>query len=109
MKNIFDKKTLKPTLEAVATAAVLIPVRAFAADPFEAVTKGATDTQAKVYALGLVISAFMLILCGVGLMLSKKLREAAKEHMGHVVIGVVVMIVAPQVIAWLTTAFGGGN
>ena len=104
MKNIFDKKKLKQSLEAVATAAVLIPVKAFAADPFEAITKGTNDTNSKAFALG-----FMLVLCGIGFMLSKRFRELAKEHMGYVIAGVIVMVISGQLIAWVTTTFGGGN
>ena len=109
MKNIFDKKKLKQSLEAVDTAAVLIPVKAFAADPFEAITKGTNDTNSKAFALGIVIAGFMLVLCGIGFMLSKRFRELAKEHMGYVIAGVIVMVISGQLIAWVTTTFGGGN
>ena len=107
MKNIFDKKTLKQNLKAVTTAAVLIPVKIFADGPFETVTKATNDTNAKFFALGLVIAGFMMVLCGIGFTLSKKLREMAKEHMGYVLAGVIVMVISGQLIAWVSTTFGG--
>lgn len=109
MKNIFDKKTLKQNLKTVATAAALIPLKVVSADPFETVTKAANDSNSKFFALGLVIAGFMMVLCGIGFTLSKKLRELAKEHMGYVLAGVIVMVISGQLIAWVATTFGGGN
>lgn len=109
MKNIFDKKSLKPTLEAVATAAVVLSVKVVSADAFETITKATTESNSKFFALGLVIAGFMLVLCGIGFTLSKKFREFAKEHMFYVLAGVAVMVISGQLIAWVSTVFGGGN
>ncbi|WP_373756986.1 TrbC/VirB2 family protein [Streptococcus ferus] len=102
------KNFKKQFLATAATIALTLSngVIAFAsADPFSSVQKGAQDATSKFSALGLVIAVFALVIAGVALMSTQRMREWAKGHIGWVIVGIVIIIIASQIVSYVQGMF----
>lgn len=114
--EIFEKGALgmqKMKKKLLVSSTVLIsflasrPVLAEGNDPFKTLEKSATDATGSVTTLGFIIAVGMLVIAGVALMLSRAAREWAKGHIGYVLAGVAVIVLASQMIAYIQSLFGG--
>lgn len=76
-------------------------------NPFDTVGKSAEQATLSFSNLGFLIAAGMLVIAGIGLMMSQKAREWAKGHIFYVLMGVVVIVLAAQGIAYVRNLFGG--
>ena len=75
--------------------------------PFDSVNQGADKATQNFTALGFTIAVAMLVVAGIGLMLSQKMREWAKGHIVYVIIGVVVIVLTNQAVPFIQQMFGG--
>ena len=107
MKNLKVKQKWLALTTTVAASLAASPVFAGGKNPFETVGQGAEQAQSQFSTLGFAVAAAMLVVAGIGLMLSQKMREWAKGHIIYVIIGVVVIILASQVVPFLQQTLGG--
>lgn len=76
-------------------------------NPFDAVNSGASNATQQLSTLGATVAIGMLVVAGIGLMLSQKMREWAKGHIIYVIIGIVVIVLASQAVPFIKQMFGG--
>ncbi|KXT83151.1 TrbC/VirB2 family protein [Streptococcus panodentis] len=107
MKNLKIKQIWAALTAALTSFLLTTPVFAAGKDPFSSVTSGAEQAQGQFSTLGFAIAVTMLIVAGIGLMLSQKMREWAKGHIIYVIIGVVVIVLASQAVPFIKDMFGG--
>lgn len=101
------KKKLLVSSTAVISFLSSRPVLAEGDDPFGTVENSLTDATTSFTTLGFVIAVIMLVVAGIALMLSRSAREWAKGHIGYVIVGIVVIVLASQVVAYIQSLFGG--
>lgn len=93
----------------VAASSILIsnPVFAEGENPFDTVGSSVEDATGSFTNLGFIIAVVMLVISGIALMLSQKAREWAKGHIFYVIMGIVVIVLASQAVAYVQSLFGG--
>ncbi|HFI0144871.1 TPA: TrbC/VirB2 family protein [Streptococcus suis] len=96
----------------VAASSILISSPVFAEgekgeNPFDTVGSSVEDATGSFTNLGFIIAVVMLVISGIALMLSQKAREWAKGHIFYVIIGIVVIVLASQAVAYVQSLFGG--
>lgn len=101
------KKKLLVSSTALISFLASRPVLAEGTDPFGTVETSLTDATTSFTSLGFVIAIVMLVIAGIALMLSRTAREWAKGHIGYVIAGVIVIVLASQLIAYVQSLFGG--
>ncbi|EFX93367.1 TrbC/VirB2 family protein [Streptococcus sanguinis] len=107
MKNLKVKQKWLAVMTVLAAFLTSSPVFAGGKNPFDSVNQGADKATQNFTALGFTIAVAMLVVAGIGLMLSQKMREWAKGHIVYVIIGVVVIVLASQAVPFIQQMFGG--
>ena len=97
---------LKQAIVTASLSLLSLPSQVFAAgDPFESSTKAAQDVTGKLSAFGLIVAVGAVVICGVAMMLSQKLREWGKQHLVGVVLGIILIALASQIPAFVQGLF----
>ncbi len=86
-------------------ALVSSPVFAEGNDPFGTLEDGANKATQSTTNLGLVVAVLFLVVGGVGLMATRSTREWAKSHIGWVLVGVAVIVLAAQLVDYVSGLF----
>lgn len=81
------------------------PVFADGGDPFGSLEEGAKKATENTTNLGLVVAVLFLVIGGVGLMSTSRTREWAKSHIGWVLVGVAVIVLAAQLVDYVSGLF----
>ena len=107
MKNLKVKQKWLAVMSGLAAFLTYSQFFACGKYPFDSVYLGADMATQNFTALGFTIAVAMLVVAGIGLMLSQKMREWAKGHIVYVIIGVVVIVLASQAVPFIQQMFGG--
>lgn len=81
------------------------PVFASGGDPFESLGNGAEKATEKTTKFALIAAVLLLVVGGLGLMTTSKIREWAKAHIGWVLVGIVVIVLAPGIVDYFVNLF----
>lgn len=75
-------------------------------NPFDTIGDGVQKGQENISNLGFIIAIAMLVVSGIALMSTQKMREWAKSHIGYIIVGVIIIVVAGQLVAYIKNIFG---
>lgn len=104
---MFFKKKLLAASAAASAALVTSPVFAEGGDPFSAVEQGAQDATNSLSNVSLVVGVLSLVVAGLALMSTRKMREWAKEHIGWVIVGLATIAIASSFVPYIFNLFKG--
>ncbi len=108
-KDVFLMKKLKQKALAaqgfVVASLVGSPVFANGGDPFESLGNGAEQATENTTNLALIVAVLFLVFGGLGLMATRATREWAKGHIGWVLVGVAVIVLAAGLVDYVANMF----